>query len=634
VRIARGTEPWRERLAERVRGGIRSGLHRHLSPDAAALWTATLLAENAEIPRPALEAFQRSGLFHMLSVGGFHMVVLGGTLMALLSLLRVPRRHAWIGAAFLVCLYAWILGSPPSVSRAAGAFAAAALALAAGRRPHAGNALFTVLGLLVVLDPNTPFRMAAQLTFVATASLLWLSPSLHHLMVPARIRGGRFDRWILLPLAASIAATLATAPILAWNTGMVSWIGVPAGLVGASFFSVGFLSAFAVALLAWLPAWAVSGFAGASELCARVVWEITLRCGEWRPGSWTVGRPSAVAMSMWFAGLLLLALLRRRDLRTRAVVGLAVLGSFALWLRASPGGPRALEVVFLDVGQGSATLVRWPSGRTWLLDAGPRSFRNPARNAGNEAILPALRLRGVDHLDAVSVSHADLDHWGGLPWLADRLPPSTLFLAADSGTPGSPPFDSVVGSLVARGWSVRRLQAGQILSYGDGARAEVVSPGSSDPRPRNQTSLVWRLRIDSTAALVPGDADSVAEAAELLSGLSLHAQVLAAGHHGSRHSSSLDWVRAVGPRLVVLSYGDGNRYGHPNAEVLDRIGRVDGRALRTPEGSVLCVLDGRNATCRPAVDDGIWSTTWSRGAWTPPWIRGDRGGAGRVSSGT
>jgi competence protein ComEC len=608
VHVHRGTPAWTEAVSERIRRWVRGTLHARLDSSSAALWTATQLAETGDIPPPALEAFKRSGLFHMLSVSGFHMAVLGGGLVALLSLLRVPRRIAWIAAALLVLGYAWLLGAPPPVARSACAFAVAAVAMVSGWRAHAGNSLCLALGSLVAWDPNTLFQMGALLTFSATAAILWLSPALHAMAIPVRWRENRLDRWLLNPLVLSVAATLATAPILAWFTGTVPWIGIPAGILGGIAFSVGFLASLGVVALGALPAWCSAGFAGASELSSRAVWEISLRSGAWAPGSWVVGRPGVLAVFLWFSALVLVGLTRRRNSAAKAWIGLVLVAAVAAWSHALPER-RRMRVLFLDVGQGSAALVRWPSGRTWLVDAGPQARLSPDRNAGREAIYPAMRVLGIRDLDVVAVSHADLDHWGGLPWLAERIRPATLLLSADSGTPPSPPFDSLVGTLRSRGWGVRKASAGQILSYGDGARCEIVSPGIAAPMERNRTSLVLRFSFDTGRVLIAGDADSLAEDFQLRSGEPLRAQVLAAGHHGSKHSSSLAWLRRVAPEDVVLSYGIPNRYKHPNPEVLARLDSVGARTWHTPQGSVEFVMGGGKPRVEP------WKTAVFAGPW-------------------
>jgi competence protein ComEC len=604
VPLGEGARRWTESVVTR-------SLASRMEASAAAMWTATLLARNDALPRGALDAFRQSGLFHMLSVSGFHMAVLGGGLVVLLSLLRVGRRLSWLLAALVVVGYSWLLSFPPPVSRSTVAFVALALAMATGRRPHARNSFFLAAGAILILGPDTPFLMGAQLTFVATAALLWGTPALTK-FVPLRWRRGRIHDWFVAPVCASLAATLATAPILAWHVGTVAWIGIPAGLVSAGAFAVGFLAALATVFLAWLPAWCSWGFAGAAEGAARLVYEVALRAGQWGPGSLVVGRPDPWILASCLLLLVLLFFTARRSVSGKAWVGmgLVALATFAYAWRPIP--PR-MRLVVLDVGQGSAAIARWPSGRSWLVDAGPGAHQEGGRDAGRDVILPAMKILGIGTFDLVVLSHADFDHVGGLAYLADRIPSTTMLLSTDSGTPPSGFFDSLRTSLVTRGWTVRKAGAGQILSYGDGARCEVVAPGFGEPVPRNQSSLVLRFGFDSARALIPGDADSVSEAFQMASGAGLRSQVLVAGHHGSKHSSSLAWLKLVQPREAILSYGATNRYGHPHPDVLERLDSVGARAWRTPLGAVTVELSGRGV--RIEERDSSW--------WRGPWRRRD-----------
>ncbi|MBK9579168.1 MAG: DNA internalization-related competence protein ComEC/Rec2 [Fibrobacteres bacterium] len=599
------TNPRRVSVSDKIRQFVRKSLAMRLEPSSAALWTATLLAENDRVPPQALDAFRQSGLFHMLSVSGFHMAVLGGGTLLLLCLVRVPRRIAWLVAAGVVIGYAALLGGSAPISRSAIAFALASVAWVSGRPVHPGNTFFLALGALVALDPQVPFQLGAQLTFAATAALLWLSPVLERLTIPVRWRQGRCHAWLLQPLMLSVSATLATAPLLAWNTGLVPWIGIPAGLAGGVVFSVGFLAALGTVALSFLPPWVSCGFAGAADGAARLVWELTLRAGQWPAGTFHPGRPEPITMVLALATLVAIAFAQRPVLRWKIAAILLI--AWGAWAFGTGGREkRSMEVAFLDVGQGSATLVTWPSGRVWLVDAGPASWKDPRRNAGTEKILPYLHRKGIDRLDAVVVSHADLDHWGGLQGLAGRIAPTRLLVSVDSGTPGSPGFDSTVGTLVEKGWRVERIGQGQKLTYGDGARCEVLGPGLADPMPRNRASLVLRLVFDSSAVILAGDADSVAEAEILRSDMSVSAQVLLAGHHGSKHSTSLDWLKAIQPDRVVLAYGVKNRYGHPNPQVMERLESVGCEAMHLPRGSAIFRMDGHGVHDVVPETTSIW----------------------------
>ena len=284
-----------------------------------------------------------------------------------------------------------------------------------------------------------------------------------------------------------------------------------------------------------------------------------------------------------------------------------------------------MRIVFLDAGQGNAALVTWPSGRNWLVDAGPASRQDDSRDAGRDAVFPAMRILGIRRFDAVVVSHADWDHYAGLGWLSHRIPPALLVVGADTGKPEAPLFDSLRATLADRGWTELRPQAGRILSYGDGARCEVLAPAFGMAVPRNQASLSLRFRFDTAAAIVAGDADSVSEAWQIASGVPLRSQVLLAGHHGSKHSTSLDWLRLVEPRIAVLSYGRGNRYGHPNPEVMERLDSVRAEVLRTPEGAVSVELSGRGWRIESSTPP-FWQGPWRRSLYLCPlpWISNRR----------
>jgi competence protein ComEC len=217
---------------------------------------------------------------------------------------------------------------------------------------------------------------------------------------------------------------------------------------------------------------------------------------------------------------------------------------------------RSLVLDFLAVGQGDATLVRWPDGRRWLVDGGPPRSDLPR----------VLERLGVYRLDEVVLSHAHPDHFGGLVPVVAAMP---------------------VGGL--RAGHVPVELAGVPRVGGPEPGLEVLGPPAGFAPPgENDASLVLRLCHAGRCALLPGDVEAPAEAA--LAGLDLHADVLKAPHHGSRTSSTPAFVAAVDPQVVVICVGAHNRYGHPD---LQSLGRYRGRLVRRTDqdGSVRVTLD-------------------------------------------
>lgn len=602
--------PWdnfRQDLGDRVR----RILVERLDASSADLWIATLLADGTRLPQDVNVAFRQTGLYHMLSVSGFHLVVLGGAALLLLSLLRAGAAASGAGALAVVWLYVAFLGFPDPALRSAVAFSGFVLARWTGRRAHAGNALGLGGAVLVLLDPNSPFQAGVQLTMVATAALIWLAPGIDALLLPRR--GPDWLRSLLKGANASLAATLATAPLLAWNTGLVPWIGIPAGLLASGFFSAGFLASLVVVATGVLPeAWS-AGFAGAADLCSRAVLEIALRAGSWESGWFQVPRPSVPALILWFLALVLVASCAAGAIaRRRALVFLALL-SPCLLVKDPPSKEGPLVLTFLAVGQGDATLVQLPDGGAWLVDGGPRSHGPRPRDAGQEIVVPALRALRVDALDGIVVTHPDLDHWGGVPAIAAGVPTATLVEPSPANPEPSEGWNLSRAGILATGTLPRGLAFGQSIPLGGAGSLDCLAPGLLETYPsRNAASLVLMVRWGRARALLAGDAETWTEERMLASEADLRADLLKAGHHGSRGSSGEPFLRAVQPRWAVLSCGTRNRYGHPHAQAVDRLERSGARLLDTRDGAWKAILhpDGR-------IEVGRAVSRWWNGPWVP-----------------
>lgn len=590
---------------------VRAILSERLEPASADLWTATLLADGSRLPADVNTAFRQTGLYHMLSVSGFHLVVLGGATITALSLLRAGARASSLGAFAVVWLYVAVLGWPDPAVRSGVAFTGFVLARWTGRRAHAGNALGLGTAVLVLIDPNCPFQAGVQLTVAATAALIWVAPGLETLLLPRRA-----PRWtisVMKAFVASVAATLATAPILAWNTGLVPWIGIPAGVLASGFFSAGFLAALAVALFGFLPAAWSEGFAGAADLCARAVLEIALRAGSWDAGWFETIRPSIGFLVLWSVLLVLLSLCATgRATRRRALLGMAVLAPFFVW-NAAPRRDDALTLDFLAVGQGDATLVRLPDRSAWLVDGGPATRGPRPREAGTDVVLPALRALRVERLEGVALSHPDLDHWGGLPSVVEASRPRVLLEAGASNPDPSKGWDSARRAMIRGGIHPLPMSAGQFLPLADRGALVALAPGRSASLPdRNAAGLVLSARWGKASVLLAGDAEIWTEARMLESGTRLGADILKVAHHGSKGSSGSGFLSAVHPRWALLSCGERNRYGHPHREALERIAATGARVLDTRLGAWEARLhaDGR-------VEVALAESRW----WNGPWRR-------------
>jgi competence protein ComEC len=392
--------------------------------------------------------------------------------------------------------------------------------------------------------------------------------------------------WLHRLLAASLVATAAGMPLTAYFFGQATPGGVLVNLVAvpAATLLVA-VCALAMALAAVAPVLAAP-LAPLASLAVNLLflaadWPAHLPGGHLRLPP---GRPALVLVAL---GALFAS--RRGPGGWRPAALLAAIAGQALllggWMPPQPLPAGTLTLRALDVGQGDALLVGLPNGEAILVDAG--GLAGSQMDVGREVVLPALRAAGVRRLAAVALSHAHHDHGGGLAAVLEEMAVGELWL------PGIPPGDRLIATLVdqavARGVAVRVLRQGMQITRG-GARIQCLGPSLARPRQApNDGSLVLRLESEHGALLLPGDLEAPGEARLAGAQALAPATVLKVPHHGSRSSSSAEFLAAVRPQLAVISVGRTNPWGHPDPPVLERLGAGGAVILRTDRHGAVTV---------------------------------------------
>lgn len=385
--------------------------------------------------------------------------------------------------------------------------------------------------------------------------------------------------------------------------------------------------------------------ATAMKLAGVVNWfgRLTVKAGEpllaWRKASVRVpdwGDSAAVVFTAYFAAVLLLILLvnkwnpftkgdqpndAKRVLfgRIAAVAASGLLVILSWLLIVHPFAPEfergRLSVTFLDVGQGDSMLLTFPQGKMMLLDSGGK-ITFGAREESEEqeevfvedrigiaeaAVMPYLWHRGIKRLDLIAATHGDADHVEGFADITRSFEIGQA-LRAVSATDKPDLFDQTVAS--AR-LPLRRLKRGEVLEV-EGARIEVLSPAgdeTSTAMSDNNQSLVLRVRFGERSFLLTGDIEKAAEAGLLAAGEDLRADVLKVAHHGSRTSSTAEFLDQVKPRHAVISVSAQNPYGHPHAEVIERLRERQTDILQTSRcGAITISTDGKDLRVRTFVE--------------------------------
>jgi competence protein ComEC len=247
-----------------------------------------------------------------------------------------------------------------------------------------------------------------------------------------------------------------------------------------------------------------------------------------------------------------------------------------------------LTVRFLDVGQGDSTLVTFPDGKNLLVDGGNNQYAN--------RVVQDLRDAGVKTLDYVVATHPDADHTGSLDVVVNTFDVKQVF--APKVTHNTQTYLDFLQAVKNKGLSITPAKAGVKLDVGKSVAAEVVGPvkgyGTVD---MNDWSVVLHIVDGNISFLLTGDAAHPSENDMMAAGEPLASTVLKVGHHGSEHSTSQAFLNRVHPQYAVISVGKDNKYGHPTAEVLNRLSAQGVKVFRTDEqGTIIAVTDGKTIT--------------------------------------
>jgi competence protein ComEC len=604
-------------IVDSMRRRAESGITANLSADLGALARGMVLGEDGDIPETTRDDFRRSGLAHLLAASGQNVALLCALALPLLMLVGAPQRVRIAVLLPLVAIYVGLAGSGASITRAGIMAAAGLLAVATDRRSSAVYSLLLAAVVTLAMNPRTTADPGWQLSFTAVAGMLALGP-----LVQRPLR--RLPRPLAEAVGATIAATVATAPLLAHEFGAVSVAALPANLIAfpavAPIMWIGMAEA-AIEQVAAL-ATPFAAIAHAFEAVAAPVTALALR---WIAGvatrfadqSWAQAelQLSWVAVVAVYAGVgtLALAVANAGRIRRPAVPGpIGRSAAEALdWLRAltpasrrafaaplialalavgahasaPPPPPRHLTIDFVDVGQGDATLIRDPTGAAVLFDGGVPEAR----------VDRTLRHLGVRKLSVVVATHQSRDHHAGLLQVVKRFPVG-LFLDGRYGV-RDPSFIALEQEVDRRKIPRRPTYAGERLRVGNMTIRILWPPrprlGAPPPANPNDRATVAIVSEDGFDLFLSADAES-----PVLLPLDLpRVEAMKVPHHGSADPGLPQLLDRLRPTVAAIETGRGNDYGHPTPPTLNALrGRVPRVYRSDRDGTTeLTVSDGRIA---------------------------------------
>lgn len=595
-------------------------LRRHLSGRTAGLAAALLLGDTAALERTEWQAYVRTGVVHVLAISGFHLTVLASFIWVLVRAIGLSRRGAALMVAGLIVGYASLTGARAATVRATAMVCAACLALLV-RRPLCLANTFALAWLIVLIHkPTDLFTVGCQLSFLSVFMLIWaggrwLVPSPVSSLEQLRLQASHpFYRGIGWVIAAVVRAYLlslmmfvALAPLVLYWKNILSPVGILLGPPVMLTSSVALLSGFVTMLASVAGAWAAWGPAVVTEYALAATSGLVHVADGWQIGVTYAPAPGLLWLTGYYL-LLVTVVVAPRGYLSRCLAALCVWTMLGLASATVPPTSDELRVTFLAVGHGGCAVLETPDGRVILYDIG--SMSGPDITA--RIVAPYLWHRGIRRIDEIFLSHADMDHFNGLPDLLSMFAVGQISWTptfADRHTAG---VHYVLEAVERRGIPVRIVAAGDWFQAGAVTFQVLHPPLQGPPGSENTRSLVLLVRYAQQQVVLTGDLEGMGQ--ELVQRWSVGpVAVLMAPHHGGKTANAAlpiegDWAPAAPlarwaqPRLVVSCQRaqptDHLRAAYPHAVVWDTARRgaitvrlhtsgVTAEAFRTGEKMVV-----------------------------------------------
>jgi competence protein ComEC len=558
-------------LVKQLRFSGTNYLEKAFPPEIASLSAALIFGDRSLLNPDLLSDYQKTGIVHLLAISGLHVSLLIGMVYYLGLRFGLTREFMTNFLLFILPIYVILTGASPSVIRAAMMIFLVLISLKWKRqlKLHPIDAISLALMIYLFLSPMIIFDVGFQLSFTVSFAIILSSTYLFP----------RYSNYIQLMLATSAISQLSALPIILYHFFEVSFISIAANLVYIPLFSFIYLPGLYIFFLLHMVFGDIPDVF--IELLIKVITVFNVLIEHLAKITFTrfiPGRPNELFLLIYMVLIFIIFLIwEAKPYKKKRPFGISLLLFVLLfqstWNWLNPVG----EVTMIDVGQGDSILINLPFRKgTYLIDTGGTvSFpeeewkrKKKPFEVGRDVVVPFLKGKGITRIDKLILTHGDMDHVGGAFSIISELKVGQIVMP--SVVEPSETEISLIQLARKRGIPVVKTSAGEYWDHGK-SKFYVLAPETEYKGERNSGSIALFAQVGGLNWFFGGDLDQAGEEKLIMNYPQMTIDVLKAGHHGSKTSSSERFINQIKPKVALISAGERNRYGHPHNEVLERL---------------------------------------------------------------
>ena len=627
-----------EKIWHDIRKSMKEKIYMLLPENARELCLGILIGERGGISEEMKDYFKKSNLTHMLAVSGAH---ISYVILALTKLFQKMRyRFRKILMIFFLCFFIGLTGFTPSVQRAG--FMAILLLIA--ELLHRKVDVYTSLSFssLVILlnNPYAVLNIGFQLSYGGTIGIIlfqkkiskWMNDRIFfknnndadkgifknkkniEKIETVKEKTVKMTRKVIDIIAVTISANLVILPIMAFQFNTISFTFWISNLLAGPFLGIITIWGFVLYFCSFLSTVLASIIAVPLKYLLYLLILLAKFCSQIPCSSVTIRTPFLFEIVIYYVTILLIDYfpnikkeikqviykIKQKTLKSREKIAgenksnklknklqkfICVILLIFIVLCISVGiinKSYSLRIYFVDVGQGDCTLICTPTNKTILIDGG--GSETGSFDVGEKTLLPYLLDRKITKIDYVMVSHFDADHVGGLIYILEHIEVKNVIIGKQGK--GCESYERFKELLTEKNISVMLVKQGDKVVIDRFTYFDILFPSDElvTENVLNNNSIVSKLSCKNFSCVFTGDIEELAEK-KLIENYKdtnlLKADVLKVAHHGSKTSSTQDFLQLICPKIALIGVGENNKFGHPNAGVIERLEKLNTKVYRT-----------------------------------------------------